>query len=82
MNILFFASIKENLDCEEVVWEEVDKPLTVQEILNKLHLKGEAWQRALDENRILVAINQEMAKLDTLVEPGDEVAFFPPVTGG
>ncbi|WP_110665577.1 cyclic pyranopterin monophosphate synthase MoaC [Salinicola halophilus] len=36
----------------------------------------------LDEPRILIACNQTLASDDTRVEPGDEVAFFPPVTGG
>lgn len=31
---------------------------------------------------LLVAINQEYATLESVVKPGDEVAFFPPVTGG
>ena len=35
-----------------------------------------------DEKRVLIAVNQEYAKLSTAVKEGDEVAFFPPVTGG
>jgi molybdopterin synthase sulfur carrier subunit len=45
--------------------------------------RGGAWQSALAEGKALrVAVNQEMALPTTPVKPGDEVAFFPPVTGG
>ncbi len=41
------------------------------------------WQTALAQgNALRVAVNQEMAQPTTPVKPGDEVAFFPPVTGG
>jgi molybdopterin synthase sulfur carrier subunit len=45
--------------------------------------RGGAWHTALAQGRALrVAVNQEMAQPTTPVKPGDEVAFFPPVTGG
>ncbi|MGM0450475.1 MAG: MoaD/ThiS family protein, partial [Pseudomonadota bacterium] len=36
----------------------------------------------LDDDCVLMAVNQAMAREATPVQPGDEVAFFPPVTGG
>jgi molybdopterin synthase sulfur carrier subunit len=45
--------------------------------------RGGAWQSALAQGKALrVAVNQEMAQATTPVRPGDDVAFFPPVTGG
>jgi molybdopterin synthase sulfur carrier subunit len=45
--------------------------------------RGGSWQTALAQGRALrVAVNQEMALPTTSVKPGDEIAFFPPVTGG
>ncbi|MGZ5258170.1 MAG: MoaD/ThiS family protein [Burkholderiales bacterium] len=45
--------------------------------------RGGEWAQALSETKpIRAAVNQEMASADTPVNDGDEVAFFPPVTGG
>jgi molybdopterin synthase sulfur carrier subunit len=45
--------------------------------------RGGAWQSALAQGKALrVAVNQEMAQPSTPVKSGDEIAFFPPVTGG
>lgn len=46
---------------------------------------ADLWQRvraAAPAGRVLVAVNQEYADFDRTVRDGDEVAFFPPVTGG
>jgi molybdopterin synthase sulfur carrier subunit len=46
---------------------------------------NDVWVRATDEAipaNLLVAINQEHARIEDTVNDGDEVAFFPPVTGG
>jgi molybdopterin synthase sulfur carrier subunit len=56
---------------------------TVQAVLNTLIARGGLWQEQLDSDRgVLVAVNQEMANRETLVQQGDELAIFPPVTGG
>lgn len=46
---------------------------------------SDVWERVSREPlpaNTLIAVNQEYARLETHVKPGDEVAFFPPVTGG
>ncbi|MBD4685637.1 molybdopterin synthase sulfur carrier subunit, partial [Xanthomonas citri pv. citri] len=40
------------------------------------------WQLALEKGKLLVAINQSISPLESAIKDGDEVAFFPPVTGG
>ena len=56
---------------------------TVAGLRTLLMARGGAWQTALAQGRALrVAVNQEMAQPATPVKPGDEIAFFPPVTGG
>ena len=53
------------------------------DLLVELRLRGEAWTRELAADRVFrVAVNQQMARLDTVLKDGDEVAVFPPVTGG
>lgn len=75
INVLFFASLKERLKRGQASLESATA-LPVHEV----------WQRSSGEvvfpANILVSVNQEYASTETLVHPGDEVAFFPPVTGG
>jgi molybdopterin synthase sulfur carrier subunit len=45
--------------------------------------RGGAWQDALGDMKVVrVAVNHDMAAANAPLNPGDEVAFFPPVTGG
>ena len=56
---------------------------TVGDVRALLVARGGSWAEALGEGRLLrMAHNQLMCKADTPVADGDEVAFFPPVTGG
>ena len=58
-------------------------PLTVSEMLDWLPTLGKGHAAALEQRaRLRVAVNQEFAEPDTLIHAGDEVAVFPPVTGG
>jgi molybdopterin synthase sulfur carrier subunit len=52
-------------------------------LIDSLRARGAPWADALAaEKRWRVAVNQDLAGLDTLLKSGDEVAIFPPVTGG
>ncbi len=75
VHIKYFASLRETLgrNSDEL---SISNTVTVEEIWNQV---TESSQRP--EN-ILVAVNQEYAQFDHPVNDGDEVAFFPPVTGG
>ena len=56
---------------------------TVAALLDALRARGGAYQHELESGRaVRVAVNHAMAKLDDAVRDGDEVALFPPVTGG
>ncbi|MGB5736282.1 MAG: molybdopterin converting factor subunit 1 [Thiohalocapsa sp.] len=82
IHILYFASLRERVGtgAEELSLEDSG---SVADILTRLRLRGGAWADALDPSQtVLAAVNQDMARLDTPVQDGDEVAFFPPVTGG
>ncbi|MCS5591717.1 MAG: molybdopterin converting factor subunit 1 [Gammaproteobacteria bacterium] len=78
MNILYFASLKEGLNtASEKINIETDA--TVASIKNHLiERHGEEYF----PNNILCAVNHEMVGDNTPVSATDEVAFFPPVTGG
>ncbi len=81
INILYFASVKERMGIsgESVV---IEKGITGVDLISMLSDKGEPWQTVFSDDRLLFAINQEIASLDDDISEGDEVAFFPPVTGG
>lgn len=82
IKILYFASLREQLGrAEETL--PIDAPLSVQALLETLCARGDHWQLALCDNpHLQVAVNHSVADKTTLVHDGDEVAFFPPVTGG
>jgi len=83
IKILYFARLREQLDTagEEIPSTEGVK--TVGDIATLLCRREGVWSDILGGGEtFLVAVNQEMARLETEVEDGDEVAFFPPVTGG
>ena len=83
INLRFFASVRELLGTAQEVLE-VSEPLrTVGEVRTLLIARGGNWEYALAQGRALrMAHNQVMCDADTVIGEGDEVAFFPPVTGG
>ena len=78
MKILYFASLKENLNTahDEI---NVVSPVSISSI--KKQLIEKYGERYFPDN-ILCAVNHEMVNESTKVCERDEVAFFPPVTGG
>ena len=81
--ILYFASLAETLErrSEELALPENCR--RVNDLVALLRDRGEPFDSTFDgSTRILVAINQEMGEADTEIRDSDEIAFFPPVTGG
>jgi molybdopterin converting factor subunit 1 len=83
MNLLYFAWVRQKVGVAE---EHVTPPEHVRDIAGLI-----AWLAArspghaaafADPRQIRAAVNQDFATPDAPVRPGDEVAFFPPVTGG
>lgn len=82
LTILYFASLRETVGKASESRALPANP-TVAGLVAELRSRGDAWAAALDAGkRWRVAVNQEMASLDTPLRAGDEVAIFPPVTGG
>lgn len=82
ITIRYFASLREQLQCnrEELPWEK--EWSTVADIKTHLSKRDSHWLNTLTKNTVLIAVNQQMANEKAPVKDGDEVAFFPPVTGG
>lgn len=81
IKVLFFAAFKEQLNCDQLALNATDVS-TIADIQELLSSKGEAWQKVFATTSILSAVNHTMVDSDYAVKSGDEVAFFPPVTGG
>jgi len=73
IQVKFFASLRDKVGQAEV------EVATAKDA-------AEAWALATNDlarpDNLLVAVNLDYARFDTLIKDGDEVAFFPPVTGG
>ena len=83
VKLLYFARLREDLGTAA---EELALPAGVTNVAGlRAHLvaRGGAWATALADGKALrVAVNHDMADPATAIGAGDEVAFFPPVTGG
>ncbi|MBC7193742.1 molybdopterin converting factor subunit 1 [Marinobacter sp.] len=81
IRVRFFARLREELDTGELELP-AGSAANAGDIARALAEKGGPWQQLAGDQPVLVAVNQIMAKPSTPVKAGDEVAFFPPVTGG
>jgi molybdopterin synthase sulfur carrier subunit len=83
VTVLYFASLRERLGCAREDFPIPAGALTVGQLVDRLRDRDGRWSDTFAPGRPWrVAVNQRMADSATPVKPGDEVAFFPPVTGG
>jgi molybdopterin synthase sulfur carrier subunit len=81
LDILYFARLKDSfgMGTEQLETEAS----SVDELLTELRQRGGNWSSELAAGKAFrVARNQELVRLDATLSDGDEVAIFPPVTGG
>lgn len=80
IKVLFFAQVRELVACDGL---EVDAGFeNVEQLRVALAAKSDRWALALESGKLLAAVNQTLVAFDHPLRDGDEVAFFPPVTGG
>ena len=80
IQVRYFARLREQLGCEA---ETLSGGFaTVSEVIEHLSARGEPWTALAKDSTLLMAINQELARPTDVLREGDELAFFPPVTGG
>ena len=83
MQVLYFASIREQLGLESEQIELNSGITDIQSLIGFLCANRDTrWRTILSDPNLLVSVNQEIASLDAALKNTDEVAFFPPVTGG
>mgnify|MGYP001254472637 CR=1 FL=1 len=83
MKLVYFSWVREKIGSSN---EELEPPTginTVGGLISWLCTKGEGYASAFADTSIIrVAVNQEYVKMDATIGTDDEVAFFPPITGG
>lgn len=83
LKVLYFARLRETVGLAS---EDLPVPTGVADVAGLrawLVARGGVWQQAFDGSRqVRAAVNQELVADTAKVGDGDEVAFFPPVTGG
>ncbi|WP_114325881.1 molybdopterin converting factor subunit 1 [Candidatus Colwellia aromaticivorans] len=81
IKVVFFAALREQLDCSEITVSS-ENITTVADLKLQLASKSEQWQALFANTSLLSAVNHDMVDSEQQIKSGDEVAFFPPVTGG
>ncbi len=81
ITVLFFARYKEELQTDKLQLDWQEGWQSLEDVRAHLIQRGTPWT-TLEDPSLMCARNQEMCSLDTAVRAGDEVAFFPMVTGG
>lgn len=80
IKLLFFAQVRELTGTDRLELE--NRYSTVEELRDALSQRGERSALALDHKKLLFAVNHTFVQSDHPLTAGDEIAFFPPVTGG
>ncbi len=81
INVKFFAAFREIAEVQEIKIEHNLDVMDVSDLISTLAEQREQLS-FLEDGNVLVAVNQTLCSKDTTINDGDEVAFFPPVTGG
>ncbi len=82
VKLLYFAWVRENIGLGEQSLP-LDAPTTIAALLERLRDSSAAHARAFAQpDRLRFALNEQVTGPESLVNPGDELAIFPPVTGG
>ncbi|MEE2655194.1 MAG: molybdopterin converting factor subunit 1 [Pseudomonadota bacterium] len=83
MRLLYFGWVRARIG---ISGETLDPPrnvIDVYSLIDWLKMRGGGYQEALEDPTLIrVAVNQEITTLDTQIHHSDEVALFPPMTGG
>lgn len=91
LQLLYFAQLREHVDCEQETFKlappttsshlSQTESFSVAQLKAQLVQRSPQWQTAF-ANTVLCAVNQTLVNDEHLLHNNDEVAFFPPVTGG
>ncbi|MEW6401316.1 MAG: MoaD/ThiS family protein [Chloroflexota bacterium] len=80
LNIKLFATLKDKAQASYLLIELEEEQLTVKDLLTEIVAQIPALGSSMKS--VLVAVNNEFAFSEQAINPGDEIALFPPVSGG
>jgi molybdopterin synthase sulfur carrier subunit len=82
VRLVYLARLRDAFGVKTEEWP-LNNETTVSALLDELRGRGGIWAQELASGRaVRVAVNHALARADSRVTPGDEVALLPPVTGG
>ncbi len=81
VTVKFFAVLRKLTGREDIL-SPIRQPVTLKEIFDQIETEIPQIRTIMKEGKALVAINQEMATEDSMVQDGDEIAMLPPFAGG
>ncbi len=81
VSVRFFARLREALDADQLTLE-LPAGANAGQALEALASRGGKWRQLTDGTALVIAVNQAIARPSTPLNSNDEVAVFPPVTGG
>lgn len=83
IKILYFARLKESLKFSSEDFQLTEHIVTIADLMLHLSTRGDIWGALFaGKNNTRAAINHALVENTAVIKVGDEVAFFPPVTGG
>lgn len=82
VKVLFFGDLRERLGFASTTVTLPTSVLTVTDLRDHLAAQGDGWMALAQTKNLRAAVNQTMAAMDSAISDDDEIAFFPPVTGG
>jgi molybdopterin synthase sulfur carrier subunit len=83
VRLVYFAWVRERIGATDESIDVPDKVVTIDGLLDFVSTLSPAHKLALSDRRaVRVAVNQDHAALNAPFKAGDEIAIFPPVTGG
>ncbi|WP_367084994.1 MoaD/ThiS family protein [Pseudomonas sp. HOU2] len=80
--INYFASYRDRLNLGGEKIPLSDNLRSIEDVRQMLMARGEEWREVLGAGNLMCALNQELCQPSAAIEDFDEIAFFPPVTGG
>lgn len=81
VKVCFFANLKD-LAGTAFLMMEIKENTTVKDLISDLLSRIPALKGMMEQRRVFISINQEMARNDDIIKDGDEIGLLPPFSGG